>query len=641
MAVIRPSDDEFPELYDESLLLEVEKSTENADCGGDDDDDCDQRLNSSPHRGFSSAPFSHWSQSWSKPTETCRDSEQPQFTLLPYDAPADEPARESAETGIELLPSSSLSNNSNRALMGAGLDNLGNTCFLNSVLQCFIHTVPLLQPILLNGHPAHSSNNCNKEGFCLLCALRNLILGSLTSNTTVSPWDLVNNLTHISSNFQRFQQEDAHEFLQCFLDKLESCHDSENKNSMSLQSDNIVQQVFGGRLVSNLKCCNCGHCSDTYEPTIDLSLEIDDADNLFTALHSFTKVEKLEDPENKFTCEKCNEQVYVEKKLSFDQAPSVAVLHLKRFKNDGSFVQKIDKHVAFPLDLDLEPFTGSGKYNNAELQYVLYAVVVHIGLRPTSGHYYCFIRLSSDTWCKFDDSMVELVPEDYVLSQEAYVLFYAKENTPWFSTFIETQKEFVNSTIWNTSPKSVLDNIDTSVSPSLDNKYGCNSNEANCDIASAQVGGNDNEIKYSGPVQDTIKRKASVYGPQEMSSSVAPLSTESSNISTPKAQKISPVLLDKVCQSEEAVFRSPSPEIYREYSPDVTFTICRSQMRTGDSLPCKRRLDKDLDDERKQAHSFVQKNMPSSRRQQLLAALRGSKTEPAVNRKKTRRLIVQ
>lgn len=158
-----------------------------------------------------------------------------------------------------------------------------------------------------------------------------------------------------------------------------------------------------------------------------------------------------------------------------------------------------------------------------------------------------------------------------MLSQEAYVLFYAKENTPWFSTFIETQKEFVNSTIWNTSPKSVLDNIDTSVSPSLDSKYGFNSNEVNYDIASAQVGGNDNEIKYSGPVQNIIKRKASVYGPQEMSRSVAPLSGDSSNISTPKAQKITPFLLDKVCQSEEAVFRSPSPEIYREYSPGKFF----------------------------------------------------------------------
>lgn len=86
-------------------------------------------------------------------------------------------------------------------------------------------------------------------------------------------------------------------------------------------------------------------------------------DDLCTALHSFTKVEKIEDPETKFTCEKCKEQVYVEKKLSFDEAPSVAVLHLKRFKNYGSFVEKIDKHVAFPLDLDLQPYTGSGKNN--------------------------------------------------------------------------------------------------------------------------------------------------------------------------------------------------------------------------------------------------------------------------------------
>lgn len=124
-----------------------------------------------------------------------------------------------------------------------------------------------------------------------------------------------------------------------------------------------------------LKCCNCGHCSDTYEPSIDLSLEIQDVDNLFAALHSFTKVERIEDHETKFTCEKCNEVVCVEKKLSFDQAPSVAVLHLKRFKNDGSSVEKIDKHVAFPLYLDLKPFTGNGKHNDVSFLtcYPLYA----------------------------------------------------------------------------------------------------------------------------------------------------------------------------------------------------------------------------------------------------------------------------
>lgn len=48
-----------------------------------------------------------------------------------------------------------------------------------------------------------------------------------------------------------------------------------------------------------------------------------------------------------------------------------------------------------------------------------------------------------------------------------------------------------------------------------------------------------------------------------------------------------------------------------------------------------------MDDERKQARSFVMKNMPSSRGQQLMAALRGSKSEPSANRKKTRRVSVR
>nr|GFB50019.1 ubiquitin carboxyl-terminal hydrolase 20-like [Tanacetum cinerariifolium] len=43
--------------------------------------------------------------------------------------------------------------------------------------------------------------------------------------------------------------------------------------------------------------------SDTYEPSVDLSLEIDDANSLSTALESFTKVERIEDEEMKFTCD--------------------------------------------------------------------------------------------------------------------------------------------------------------------------------------------------------------------------------------------------------------------------------------------------------------------------------------------------
>lgn len=108
-----------------------------------------------------------------------------------------------------------------------------------------------------------------------------------------------------------------------------------------------------------MRCCNCGHCSDTYETLIDLSLEIEDVDSVDTALESFTKVEKIEDSETKFTCEKCKEQVSIEKQLVLDKAPSVAALHLKRFKTDGSLVEKIDKYVSFPLELDLHAYADN------------------------------------------------------------------------------------------------------------------------------------------------------------------------------------------------------------------------------------------------------------------------------------------
>ncbi|MBA0559490.1 hypothetical protein Golob_016452 [Gossypium lobatum] len=208
------------------------------------------------------------------------------------------------------------------------------------------------------------------ESFCLLCALRDHIELSLhSSGGVVSPTKIFDNLNYFSSFFQRYQQEDAHEFLQCLLDRLESCC-SKLKNDLSSIDDCLVKKVFGGRLVSRLCCCNCGHVSSTYEPLNDLSLEIEDADSLSTALESFTKVEKIEDLELNFRCENCKEQVSVEKQLMLDQAPSVATFHLKRFKTEGTYIEKIDKHVDFPLELDLQPYAVGNERNNVSITFV-------------------------------------------------------------------------------------------------------------------------------------------------------------------------------------------------------------------------------------------------------------------------------
>ncbi|KAI3712963.1 hypothetical protein L1987_71533 [Smallanthus sonchifolius] len=97
-----------------------------------------------------------------------------------------------------------------------------------------------------------------------------------------------------------------------------------------------------------LRCCNCNHISDTYEPSVDLSLEIEDANSLSTVLESFTKVEHIEDEEMKFTCDHCKQKVSVEKQLMLDKFLLFVLSSLKRFKNDGSYVKKSSQVSGIP-----------------------------------------------------------------------------------------------------------------------------------------------------------------------------------------------------------------------------------------------------------------------------------------------------
>ncbi|KAK4801873.1 hypothetical protein SAY86_000076 [Trapa natans] len=347
--------------------------------------------------------------------------------------------------------------------VGAGLRNLGSTCFVNAILQCLTHTVPLFRGLQSLDH----ANPCYRarEEYCVLCALHDHIAASLeSSGGIISPRKIVENLKYISSYFEIGQQEDAHEFLQMMMNKLEQCCLHQKWDPNSAASKNIVEEVFGGLLLSKLQCCNCGHCCHIYENLIDLSLEINHAETLTSALESFTNIEKMEEPESKFICENCNTYVSGEKQLLIEKEPTIAAFHLKRFKGDYATIEKIDKYISFPLELDLLPFTN-GHESCVELKYHLYAVVVHLGLTPTFGHYICYVRSSPGIWHKFDDSEVVRVQEDFVLSQEAYILFYAKHDTPWFSSLMEERMNIKDNLISGTSPKSVLDKADTPYSP--------------------------------------------------------------------------------------------------------------------------------------------------------------------------------
>lgn len=102
----------------------------------------------------------------------------------------------------------------------------------------------------------------------------------------------------------------------------------------------------------------CSYCSNTFDPFLDLSLEIAKADSVGKALKHFTAAEQLDGGERQYQCQRCKQKVRALKQLTVHKAPYVLTIHLKRFHDP---TQKINKSVQFDTALDLKPFV-SGSY---------------------------------------------------------------------------------------------------------------------------------------------------------------------------------------------------------------------------------------------------------------------------------------
>jgi len=120
--------------------------------------------------------------------------------------------------------------------------------------------------------------------------------------------------------------------------------------------------------------------------------------------------------------------------MTVHRAPRVLTLHIKRFAYsvNRKTAIKNSNHISFTEQLDLDRFMSfpQGARSSYGSMYTLYAVAVHRGAGARSGHYFSFVRaIDGSGWYRADDPSMTRTTLSDVLAQQAYVLFYARNNS--------------------------------------------------------------------------------------------------------------------------------------------------------------------------------------------------------------------
>uniref|UniRef100_A0A7N6B2E1 ubiquitinyl hydrolase 1 n=1 Tax=Anabas testudineus TaxID=64144 RepID=A0A7N6B2E1_ANATE len=298
--------------------------------------------------------------------------------------------------------------------VGAGLHNLGNTCFLNSTVQCLTYTPPLANYLLSKEH----SRACHQSGFCMICIMQNHIIQAFANTgNAIKPVSFIRDLKRIARHFRFGSQEDAHEFLRYTIDAMQkACLNGYSKLDRQTQATTLVHQIFGGYLRSRVKCSICKSVSDTYDPYLDIAVEIRQAANIVRALELFVKPDVLSG-ENAYMCAKLTQ---VSRLWLIETAESFFTMCLMFLSIFVFFVQD----VGYPEFLNIRPYMSQS--SGDPVMYGLYAVLVHSGYSCHAGHYYCYVKASNGQWYQMNDSMVHSSNIKVVLNQQAYVLFYLR-----------------------------------------------------------------------------------------------------------------------------------------------------------------------------------------------------------------------
>ncbi|OAD53212.1 Ubiquitin carboxyl-terminal hydrolase 8 [Eufriesea mexicana] len=290
-----------------------------------------------------------------------------------------------------------------------GLKNLGNSCYMNSIIQCLSNTTHLAKYFMDNLYADDLNNENNTQGQVVeevAQVIKALWRGQYKS---ISPHDLKIAVGQYKLQFDSYEQQDSHEFLTFLLDWM---HNDLKKNckvplemtvaekawdkAMGSQRS-IISDLFFGQLRSTITCSFCKQSSTTYETfnSLTTSLPHSNRCTLNDCILKFVSGQKVLG----WKCPKCHTPREAMKKFDFVKLAPIIVIHLNRFAESGGWLEKRNTAVDFPLtDFNLKPYlvtdsnsTTISNIRSYSYSYSLYAMSNHYGTME-GGHYTAFCK---------------------------------------------------------------------------------------------------------------------------------------------------------------------------------------------------------------------------------------------------------
>lgn len=251
----------------------------------------------------------------------------------------------------------------------SGLPNLGNTCYINSILQCLRYQRHFVK--LLKKYNSEKDSKFHQHFIDLM----------FDGHTEQSIKDFVFHLSKENQEFKLFKQCDAHELFLFLIDHFYEYHDMHNPFKGTIES-----RIF----------CDCGYESLTKQDFISLSVNV--KESIDDMLDDYQRVEEIDI--------KCKCSKMLKKQMTITNRPSIMVVHLKRFSNSN---RKIDTEILL----------------DETRSYKMTAICNHSG-QTQGGHYTAAVLRGHGGWWMCNDIHTQELAQLPEKSYLPYILFFEK-----------------------------------------------------------------------------------------------------------------------------------------------------------------------------------------------------------------------